>query len=93
MQDYRNQAVLWKMVTWLSMLIILGVGGSAVPAEIGDTRSRKPTSDKSPNVLFIAIDDLRPELGSFGVSYAPTPHLDRLAQQACRIRAVSSRHA
>ena len=32
-------------------------------------------------MLFIAIDDLRPELGSFGVSYAPTPHLDRLAQQ------------
>ena len=45
------------------------------------------------NVLFLCVDDLRPELGSFGVSYAPTPHLDRLAQQACRIRAVSSRHA
>jgi arylsulfatase A-like enzyme len=34
-----------------------------------------------PNVLFIAIDDLRPELGSFGVPYAQTPNLDRLAVQ------------
>ena len=36
---------------------------------------------KPPNVLFIAIDDLRPELGSFGVPYAQTPNLDRLASQ------------
>lgn len=34
------------------------------------------------NVLFIAVDDLRPELGCYGASYAQTPHLDRLAQQS-----------
>ena len=81
MHDHRNQAALWKMVTWLSLLMVVGGSGSAVPGETGNTVSRKPTSGKFPNVLFIAIDDLRPELGSFGVSYAPTPHLDRLAQQ------------
>jgi arylsulfatase A-like enzyme len=32
-----------------------------------------------PNVLFIAIDDLRPELGSFGSKQAKTPHIDKLA--------------
>ena len=34
---------------------------------------------KKPNVLFIAIDDLRPELGCYGSPIAVTPNLDRLA--------------
>ena len=33
------------------------------------------------NVLFIAVDDLRPELGCYGAAHMKTPHLDRLASQ------------
>jgi iduronate 2-sulfatase len=33
------------------------------------------------NVLFIAVDDLRPELGCYGADHMHTPHLDRLARQ------------
>ncbi|XAM00853.1 sulfatase-like hydrolase/transferase [Phycisphaeraceae bacterium D3-23] len=33
------------------------------------------------NVVFIAIDDLRPELGCYGVDYVETPNIDRLAAQ------------
>lgn len=35
-----------------------------------------------PNVLFIAVDDLRPEFGSYGASHVRSPHLDRLGRSA-----------
>lgn len=36
------------------------------------------------NVLFIAVDDLRPELGCYGATYAPSPNIDHLAQSSVR---------
>jgi arylsulfatase A-like enzyme len=37
--------------------------------------------DKRPNVLFIAIDDLRPELGCYGSTHIRSPHIDTFAKQ------------
>ena len=37
-----------------------------------------------PNVLFIAVDDLRPELGTYGAGYIKSPHIDRLAATGVR---------
>ena len=35
----------------------------------------------NPNVLFIAVDDLRPELGCYGETYIHSPNIDRLASE------------
>ena len=44
-----------------------------IPAQgIKDTRK--------PNVIFIAIDDLKPTIGAFGDAFAETPVLDKLAK-------------
>jgi iduronate 2-sulfatase len=37
------------------------------------------TPDSRPNILLLCIDDLRPELGCYGVKHAITPNIDRLA--------------
>jgi len=39
-----------------------------------------------PNVLFIAVDDLRPEFGAYGKSTIHSPNLDRLAQRGVTFR-------
>ena len=37
-----------------------------------------------PNILFIAVDDLRPELGCYGNPEIKTPHFDRFAHSGVR---------
>jgi iduronate 2-sulfatase len=46
------------------------------------TGSRVTTADlKRPNVLFIAVDDLRPQLGCYGHDHIHSPNIDRLASE------------
>jgi iduronate 2-sulfatase len=37
-------------------------------------------SSSPPNILFIAVDDLRPELGVFGASHIVSPRIDKLGE-------------
>lgn len=39
-----------------------------------------PTEEKPPNILLICVDDLRPELKSFGADYISSPHIDQLTE-------------
>jgi iduronate 2-sulfatase len=57
----------------LALALVLAVLPSAVVAAADRVR---------PNVLFIAVDDLRVSLGCYGDPLAITPHLDRLARES-----------
>ena len=56
----------------LAGLLMLLVGGTMARAA------------EKPNILFIAIDDLRPEIGCYGGPQVQTSHLDKLASQGMR---------
>lgn len=42
---------------------------------------KKSKTTKTLNVLFIAVDDLRPELACYGADYMHTPNIDKLASE------------
>ena len=61
-----------KLQYFLLYLTILTVGCQSDKNKIIDER---------PNVLFIAVDDLRPELGIYGNSTVKSPNIDQLARE------------
>ncbi len=52
------------------------------------SRSSSPASGKAergrPNILWISVEDMSPDLGCYGDNYAVTPNLDRLAAESAR---------
>ncbi len=59
------------------LTLLLALAGCA-----GDASKTESSAPQKYNVLFIAADDLRMNLGCYGDEIAVTPHLDRLAAQA-----------
>jgi arylsulfatase A-like enzyme len=66
-------------VTVLLVLLSYGLTLSPTPPSTGLT-----AQGPKYNVLFIASDDLRAELGSYGNGIVKTPNLDKLASQGTR---------
>lgn len=50
------------------------------------TFQQKEPVQRKPNVLFLAVDDLRPELGVYGNKLIHSPHMDKLARQGILFR-------
>jgi arylsulfatase A-like enzyme len=59
--------------------ITMGPSGDIEPKSF--YRLAAKPDELRPNVLFIAVDDLRPQLNVYGASGMITPHMDRLASE------------
>ena len=70
-------SLITQLTVWCFTSLVIAQQG----LESSDGRSSftKISTDK-PNVLFIAVDDLRPELGCYGVNYIQTPRIDAFAK-------------
>ncbi len=60
----------------------LGAGAAAMALPSWVAAQDRPRT----NVLFIAVDDLRPQLGCYGHSRMVSPHIDRLADEGVAFR-------
>ena len=64
-----------KLNFLLSGVNVLALAPMALPLQA----EAAPKADTRPNVLFIAIDDMKPWLSAYGDTLAHTPNMDRLA--------------
>ncbi|MFW6277079.1 MAG: sulfatase [Prolixibacteraceae bacterium] len=65
-----------KPLPFLLLLLSISILFSCSPT--GQSNPGKNSEEKY-NVLFIAVDDLRPELGCYGKDYIHSPNIDKLA--------------
>ncbi|MDP6544617.1 MAG: sulfatase [Phycisphaerae bacterium] len=72
-------------VTRRTILKKLGLGTIAAAAFPGLLAGAEKTAPRR-NVLFIAVDDLRPQMGCYGDPHAVTPRMDRLAKHGMVFR-------
>jgi len=66
-------------IYFVTLLWILVLSSSCRPAEDSENSLETPPPV---NILFIAVDDLRPELGCYGENHIHSPNIDRLARRS-----------
>ncbi|MCH2131913.1 MAG: sulfatase [Pirellulaceae bacterium] len=66
-----------RFLTWV---LLYGYGSAALSFAAEHREANRP------NVLFIAVDDLRAELGCYGTSQVKSPHIDGLAKSGTFFR-------
>ena len=65
------------MMNFIRIILLLAITLTGCKTK----EKEKINNKKKPNILFLAIDDLRPEIGAYGSDIAITPNLDKLADE------------
>jgi iduronate 2-sulfatase len=68
---------LQRVLAGMSTSCILGCQASK-------TLSSSEEASRKPNILFVIVDDLRPEMGCYGNAHIKTPHFDAFARESLR---------
>ncbi len=63
------------------LALSLMTGGAMLMSRLMAGSAAQAAPDGAPNVLFIPVDDLRPQLRCFGHEQMISPHIDRLAAE------------
>ncbi|MGB6151992.1 MAG: sulfatase [Pricia sp.] len=64
------------------LLFVIFFAFSGTSCKLEQKESRPTTEADRPNILFIAVDDLRPELRCYGAEHIQSPHIDKLAAES-----------
>ena len=76
--EYINQNML-GLSMWSRFLVRMAVMGVGFAHAQQGLESDDAVALNRPNILMIAVDDLKPMLGCYGDEEILTPHLDQLA--------------
>ncbi len=76
----KGQTITIPQGGWTGGLLLIPADGQPTP----ETSKAAAVPTARPNVLFIAVDDLRVELGCYGDTLAKSPNIDRLAARGIR---------
>ncbi len=67
---------LFTFRNWIALFTLVSISYCSDEKASGQVDDQRP-----PNILFIAVDDLRPELNCYGASHIHSPGIDRLASE------------
>lgn len=68
----------------LNRYLIIFINSLLLMISCNEANQKEGSTVKKPNILFIIVDDLRPELGCYGHSEMITPNIDELAKNGIK---------